>query len=293
MITTYRLSSHLLHPHIPFCIQPAIHDGAFHLHRHDFSELMIVLSGQAEHIVGNQRSTIKTGDVFVMNGTVEHGFSHANGLVIYNLMFDGQKPYFETSGIRVLPGYQALFNIDPLAREQESEVPYLNLQTNVLAKVELLLREIEEEYTDAALGFEPVLMALLQHLAVLLVRNYPEQANPKQKNTLALARALSYMEQNYSESDLRATDIATNSFLSTRQLERLFHQFFQTTPSQYLSDKRISRAKELLVSDINLSINQIAHGCGFSDSNYFSRVFRKQVNVSPRDYRKQEFVNNR
>ncbi|GEA51740.1 AraC family transcriptional regulator [Vibrio inusitatus NBRC 102082] len=254
---------------------------------------MIVLSGQAEHIVGNKRSMIKTGDVFVMNGSVEHGFSNAHELVIYNLMFDGQKPYFETSGIRVLPGYQALFNIDPLAREQESEVPYLNLKESTLAKVELLLKEIEEEYTSAALGFESALVALLQHLSILLVRNYPEQANPKQKNTLALARALSYIEKNYFEPDLRATNIADNSFLSTRQLERLFHQFFQTTPSQYLSDQRISRAKELLVSDINLSINQIAQSCGFSDSNYFSRVFRKQIGIPPRDYRKQEFVNNR
>lgn len=289
MTTTYRLSSHLLHPDIPFCIQPAIHDGAFHLHRHDFSELMIVLSGQAEHIVGTQRSTIKTGDVFVINGTVEHGFSNANELVIFNLMFDERKPYFETPTIRVLPGYQALFNIDPLAREQESSVPYLNIQGDILAHVERLLKEIDTEYNEAKLGFESVLTAMLQHLAVILVRNYPEQTNAKQKNTLALARALSFIEQHYYDPSLRAHDIATRSFLSTRQLERLFHQFFQTTPSQYLNDKRISRAKELLASDINLNINQIAENCGFNDSNYFSRVFRKQTELSPREYRKRKF----
>ncbi|MDB1125876.1 AraC family transcriptional regulator [Vibrio algarum] len=290
MTTTYRLSSHLLHSNIPFCIQPAIHDGAFHLHRHDFSELMIVLSGQAEHIVGKQRSTIKTGDVFVINGTVEHGFSNANELMIFNLMFDERKPFFETPAIRVLPGYQALFNIDPLAREQESSVPYLNIQGDILAHVERLLKEIYTEYNEAKLGFESVLTAMLQHLAVLLVRNYPEQANAKQKNTLALARALSFIEQHYYDPSLRANDIATRSFLSTRQLERLFHQFFQTTPSQYLNDKRISRAKELLASDINLNINQIAENCGFNDSNYFSRVFRKQTELSPREYRKLQFV---
>jgi AraC family L-rhamnose operon regulatory protein RhaS len=289
MTKTYRLSSHLLHSDIPFCIQPAIHDGAFHLHKHDFSELMIVLSGQADHIVGKQRSRIKTGDVFVIHGEVEHGFSNANGLSLYNLMFDVDKPYFETSAIRVLSGYQALFKIDPLVREQESGVPYLNLSPEVLNKVKLLLGDIDVEYQQAAMGFESVLLGMLQHLAVLLVRHYPERANPKQKNTLALARALSFIEQNYWNSALRASDIATSSYLSARQLERLFSQFFQVTPSQYLTDTRLSRAKELLASDLRLNINQIAQQCGFGDSNYFSRVFRKHIQVSPREFRQQHF----
>jgi AraC family L-rhamnose operon regulatory protein RhaS len=290
MIKTYRLSSHLRHPEIPFCIQPAIHDGAFHLHKHDFSELMIVLSGQAEHIVGSQRSMIKTGDVFVINGEVEHGFSNAHGLALYNLMFEVDRPYFETAAIRVLSGYQALFNIDPLVREKESGVPYLNLPTEVLAKVKTLLDEIDTEYQQASLGFESVVLAMLQHLAVLLVRNYPERANPKQKNTMALARALSFIEQNYMDPGLRASDIATNSFLSSRQLERLFHQFFQVTPNQHLTDTRLSRAQELLASDISLSINQTAQRSGFSDSNYFSRVFKKNIGLSPRDYRRSKLV---
>ncbi len=285
MITTYRLSSHLRHPDVPFCIQPAIHDGAFHLHRHDFSELMIVLSGQAEHIVGEQRSTIKAGDVFVINGQVAHGFKHANELKLYNLMFDGSKPYFETPQMRMLPGYQALFNIDPLAREQASGIPYLNIQGPVLDRLTSLLDEIHSEYHRAELGFESVLSAMLQHLAVLLVRSYPEKTNPRHKNTLALARAISFIEQQYADPSLRAQDIATKSFLSSRQLERLFHQYFQTTPSQYLSNKRIAHAKELLKSHYNLNIHKIALSCGYNDSNYFSRAFRKQTNKSPREYR--------
>jgi AraC family L-rhamnose operon regulatory protein RhaS len=290
MTKTYRLSSHLRHPEVPFCIQPAIHDGAFHLHRHDFSELMIVLSGQAEHIVGTQRSVIKTGDVFVINGEIEHGFDHASGLRLFNLMFDGKKPYFETPKLRMLPGYQALLNIDPLAREQESGVPYLNIQDEALIQLETLLKQIDKEYNQAALGFESVLVAMLQQLTVLLVRHYPERAHPKQKNTLALARAISHIEQSYANPNLRAQDIAETSFLSTRQLERLFHQFFDTTPSQYLADTRIANAKELLVSDMRLSISQIALSCGYNDSNYFSRMFRKQTNLSPRDYRHQKLI---
>jgi AraC family L-rhamnose operon regulatory protein RhaS len=251
---------------------------------------MIVLSGHAEHIVGNQSSMIKKGDVFVINGSVEHGFAAADELEIYNLMFDSNRPYFESSALRVLPGYQALFTVDPLAREQQSHVPYLNLDDDSLTKVASLLQQLETEYKQAALGFETLLISMLQQLAVILVRLYPEQAQPKQINTLALARALSFIEQHFHDPELRATDIANKSFLSTRQLERLFHQFFNTTPGQYLNDMRISRAKELLASEISLNINQVAQQCGFNDSNYFSRVFRKQTSLSPREYRKQQYA---
>ncbi len=285
MTTTYRLSSHLLHDELPFCIQPAIHDRAFELHKHDFSELMIVLAGSAEHVVGGTRSTIKPGDVFVIDGEVEHGFERPKGLTLYNLMFDGKNPCFETPQLRVLPGYQALFNVDPMIREQQSDVPYLNIQGEQLIRVISLLKEIETEYNSAKLGFESVLMGMLQHLAVLLVRNYPEQGLAAQTNTVAVARALSYIEQHFSEPMLRAQQIADNSYLSQRQLERLFHQFFGCTPSQYLIDKRISKATQLLSGDERLNINQIALSCGFNDSNYFARVFKKQQGLTPRQYR--------
>ncbi len=55
-------------------------------------------------------------------------------------------------------------------------------------------------------------------------------------------------------------------------------------PYQYLTSVRIKHAKELLLFT-DMSVTQIGELCGYSDCNYFSRIFRKNVGVSPSDYR--------
>ena len=58
------------------------------------------------------------------------------------------------------------------------------------------------------------------------------------------------------------------------------------TPLEYLTQIRIEQAKSYLINSNIYSISEIADMCGFSDQYYFSRVFKKTVGVSPRDYKK-------
>jgi AraC-like DNA-binding protein len=58
-----------------------------------------------------------------------------------------------------------------------------------------------------------------------------------------------------------------------------------TTPTAYITDRRLTRSSERLVLDQHLSVTQIAYDCGFSDSAYFSRRFHGRFGVSPKQYR--------
>ena len=67
------LSAFLQDESFPFFIQYGIHKEPLYLHSHDnFSELVIVLSGSAEHIVDSERYRIRKGDVFVISDETEH-----------------------------------------------------------------------------------------------------------------------------------------------------------------------------------------------------------------------------
>lgn len=59
------------------------------------------------------------------------------------------------------------------------------------------------------------------------------------------------------------------------------------SPIQYLNRYRIEVASSLLLRSHG-RIEEVAHEVGFSDSNYFSRVFKKVIGFSPREYRQQE-----
>ena len=65
----------------------------------------------------------------------------------------------------------------------------------------------------------------------------------------------------------------------------VFRKVTGYSPIDYLLHVRLAKAAELLLKS-ELSIFEIASECGFTDSNYFSRQFRKYYNSSPRDYRK-------
>ena len=58
------------------------------------------------------------------------------------------------------------------------------------------------------------------------------------------------------------------------------------SPTDYLIRSRIRRAEAILLGEgKTISITDVADRCGFNDSNYFSRQFRRVVGQSPRDYR--------
>ena len=58
-----------------------------------------------------------------------------------------------------------------------------------------------------------------------------------------------------------------------------------TTPTAYITDRRLAMSSQRLVIDQHLSVTQIAYACGFSDSAYFSRRFHARFGVSPKQYR--------
>jgi AraC family L-rhamnose operon transcriptional activator RhaR/AraC family L-rhamnose operon regulatory protein RhaS len=92
------------------------------------------------------------------------------------------------------------------------------------------------------------------------------------------------MELHYAEK-LSLRDLARHAHLSPNHFIRMFRQYYGMTPARYVNDLRIDRARELL-RGTERSVTDIALSCGFGDSNYFARAFRKVEGLTPRAYRK-------
>jgi AraC family transcriptional regulator of arabinose operon len=83
---------------------------------------------------------------------------------------------------------------------------------------------------------------------------------------------------------LSLDDLAETAGLSLSRFAHLFREQTGTTPQQFIEQQRIGQAKQLLELS-SRSIKQIARDLGFDSPFYFSQRFRKQVGMSPRDYR--------
>lgn len=99
----------------------------------------------------------------------------------------------------------------------------------------------------------------------------------------AVAIAKAYIHQHMAQ-PLTADKIAEQCGLSVRTLSRRFVHQLGETPHQYLINIRLQQAK-LLFRDINLSISEIAEIVGYKDAHYFSTLFKRQFDISPKQYR--------
>ncbi len=267
----------------PLFIQFGRHDIPLFAHGHeDFYELVTVLDGSAEHVVDGERSVIGKGDVFVIGGGISHGFDAPKDLRICNIMYRPEMLFPWDSDIRELPGFHALFLLEPYLNSTQHFQSRLRLTPAELSQVLPLINAAEAEYTSNRSGRNTMVLSLVRQLAVVLSRLYDCPA--KSREISGIADAAAFMETDFAD-NISISDVIGRSHYSQRHFIRLFSAAYGMTPQRYLLDVRIRRACAMLRDSV-LPVTEIALRCGFGDPNYFSRIFRKYTGNSPSEYRK-------
>ncbi len=100
-----------------------------------------------------------------------------------------------------------------------------------------------------------------------------------------LRSACAYIDQNFHRPELSLQDVAGHVALSGNHFSTVFSQEMGLTFTEYLTKTRLDRAKQLLGSTQNRSV-EIAAAIGYSDPHYFSYLFKKQVGMAPREFRR-------
>ncbi|WP_199287444.1 helix-turn-helix transcriptional regulator [Photobacterium chitinilyticum] len=92
-----------------------------------------------------------------------------------------------------------------------------------------------------------------------------------------------YIDHHYQESITRES-VAKEFYICPNYLSQLFYSKGGVKFQDYLIKARLEKAKYLL-KKYDMKVKEVAHNCGFKDSNYFCRAFRKNTNRSPSEYR--------
>ena len=253
------------------------------LHKHSFDELVIVLSGTAKHHIDGQDYFVKAGDVFVVKRDSIHRYLEPCGFALVNVIFDSKKLDMEHWDIRELPGYHVLFSLEPAFRDQHQFRSRLSIEGSRFTTISELVKDLAAVVADREPGYRVLARALFMHLAVLLSKCYSTDQASDTADLLRLGDAIAFIESDYAEK-ISIETLARLANLSVRTFQRTFKQCMQMTPSEYISQVRVRYAAHLL-RESDFSIVEIALHCGFSDSNYFSRIFRGSMGMSPSQYR--------
>ncbi|MEO5713729.1 MAG: helix-turn-helix transcriptional regulator [Luteolibacter sp.] len=142
---------------------------------------------------------------------------------------------------------------------------------------------LETERRRDAIAAPAILNALLHSLLDALLQPAPAATN---KTAVAHEAIAIYLQQNFAF-PLTRVGVADHFHLSPGHVSRLFRQEGLTGFNEYLNRVRIDRAKFLLRKH-PLSLDEIAVKCGYSDTGYFCRVFKRLTKTTPTVYRNQE-----
>lgn len=148
-------------------------------------------------------------------------------------------------------------------------------------KKELLALLGEEQIQEVNLGFEELSAYIRRILEAAMELRDRESDNQSRR---ILKKALEYIEDNYQQESLSLNSAANEVGVSANYFSAIFSQAMQLTFVEYVTQKRMEKAKKLLRQTEKHS-GDIALEVGYKDPHYFSFVFKKTQGCTPREYR--------
>ncbi|WP_232733547.1 helix-turn-helix domain-containing protein [Vibrio sp. HA2012] len=236
-----------------------------------FQRLEMVVEGEVEMEVGNDigietRHVLTQGDSLYIPANCWNKPLWNKPVTMLNVLVGKQ-----SFGISILH-----WNGEQFETPQKTSTQRRGPRTGtfILQSLEELRWHEDDQYTIKLL-----IASLFSHIKDLIT-NPPE--TPSRSKALFEA-VRDYIEQNYHE-PLTRESVAQHFYVSPNYLSQLFQKEGRMKFNEHLNHIRLERAKYLL-KEYDMKVKEVAHRCGFSDSNYFCRVFRNQTARSPSEYR--------
>ncbi len=224
-------------------------------HQHDYHQLVLPIAGHLAMNIGHQEGQASPQQAAIIPAGQNHEFaaSDLNSFVVADV------PAALAPELEKLP---AFIPLDPALAHY---VAFLHQN--------LLLKQSQNSSSQ-------------RQMLLLLIQLLQERFGTAIQTDRRIEAARSYLDHHFTES-ISAAQLATVANLSQRQLNDLFRRQLSMTPQQYLIEKRMQQAWQLLETTA-LSIQQVAHRVGYNNLSAFSDRFKKHFGHSPRHFRQIE-----
>lgn len=267
----------------PYCLHKRdLTDFVVPWHWHEELELGYIQEGTSKIVTIGAEYTIRQGDGFFVNSNVMCMKQNASSGVktieinhIFHPVFLGGhfKSRFETK------------YLNPVINNRQIEVHIIHRghsTANLILKNLYHLRDLQNE-TDSEFQTRNILSETWNLLIKELQENPGNHNITGTDQTNRLRSMIAYINQYYSEK-IALAEIAKAASVSEREASRCFKKNIGQSPMEYLIQYRLNQSKKLLL-ETNMTITDICQQCGFSDSAYFGKVFRKSCGMTPSEYR--------
>lgn len=246
-------------------------------HFHPFTEIFFITHGNGIMEIDYIDVAVKEGDLIIINPNCPHteksSYNYMDQLeyIVFgiNNLTLANKSLPQLNGETPNPTYYKIMNFN-------------NNKNVILYYLNTLVHEVEEKESNYELACKSILTLFIIYISrnaqsTLLIADNPEKLN------IECVKIKNYIDSHYSENI--TLDILSNlSYVNKFHLVHLFTKQMGISPINYLINRRIEESKNLLTTT-NYTIRDISTIVGFSNSSYFSQMFKKFTGYSPRMYK--------
>ena len=231
-------------------------------------QLLYIASGQAHFYFEKEQETIVTAGHMVLYRPKEmqkYVYYNTDQTEVYWVHFTGSEVKNLLKKHKISENMRVIYS--------GTSLEYARIFKQMIFELQLC----QAEYSE-------LLSILLETIFILLHRQLLKDKTPKNEYMDSeMELATQYFNENYN-TDISIEDYAFSRGMSVSWFIRSFKHYANITPMQYIVSLRITNA-QLLLETTNYSISEISTIVGYDNPLYFSRIFRKQHGVSPRQYR--------
>lgn len=244
-------------------------DYTLKMHYHDFYEINIIMIGQGRHYISESSLAASAGDIFVIPPGIPHGYFPENRLDIAHIILKNGFTERYREELRQIPGYDLLFDIEPMIRPNSDKKYNLNMGPEGLEKTAAAIHKIIKAETSGLFMYENI--RVLSLISDICERFRKNMSNIAVRGDISgeVFKIMQYIKQNCG-SPLRISDIAEYGNMSAATLNRRFRLFLNMSPMEYVTECRVKKAEELTARG-NMNKAEIANACGFYDSSHMNK----------------------
>ena len=246
-------------------------------HWHTEYEMIRILEGELSLVISDINILGKAGDILFMQDGVFHA-AIPNNCVYECIVFD----------------IKLLLKENNICTKQIQDIinkkKIINYKfPNNIPSLKSCCDNLFESMKSTEMGHEFITQGALYTLLGLILSNelYEKTNNNHKNNSKRLSQfknVMTLIENEYS-TPLTLDDLAKACYMTPKYFCRFFFEMTNKTPIEYLNYYRIECACEQLLTN-DLPITEIAFNCGFNDTSYFIKTFKKYKGVTPKQYLK-------
>jgi len=254
-------------------------------HWHNSFELIEVVEGKFYCNVDGSEFLINKGNICIINrGRLHHIYTED-----YNASMCRKKtiifnPDYFIKDQNIYEKY-----ILPLLEKDAFAHIQFNIKKGIGLDINTLMKEIEALEDEKPIGYELEEYSLIYKVIRYLYLAYQsskQSIHAAYDANVQIQRNMTSFIHEHFGSKIGLEDIADAGQVSKSTCIRLFHKYTGKSPIDFLNNYRLQMSAEKLVTTSE-QITEIAYACGFGQPSYFNRLFLKEYNMTPNQYRKQ------